>query len=71
MTIKAEIQKELKSFSPDMLEKTFQFLELIKKKSKSGKKDQIMMFGGSLASEDAQEVKLCIEKEFNSIEGEW
>jgi len=54
-----------------MLEKIFQFLELIKKKSKSRRKDQIMMFAGSLAFEDAQEVKLCIEKEFNSIEGEW
>ncbi len=74
MTLKEQILLDLRDIqNPRMLYQIVDFIALLKRNTITLKsnKAQILALVGILPDEDAKEIRMDIDKEFSTIEGEW
>lgn len=59
--------------NPAVLNQLFEYLQLLKKNTNSqrGNTAAVLRFAGSIGNAEAKEMKQIIEREFNTIEGEY
>ena len=77
MTIKQQLVLELENSSPEMVAQVFEFVQFLKKDKqkktqKKIKKEHFLAdLAGSISPEDGAELAAILEREFQTIEGEW
>lgn len=70
MNLQSQISSDLKTLSPDLMAKLYQFLSSLKKRPHSNS-HPFLKFAGTISDVEASKMKSQIDEEFNSIEGEW
>jgi len=76
MTIKQQLVLELENSSPEVVAQVFEFVQFLKKGKqrtarKKVKKHFLADLAGSISPEDGEELAAIINREFQTIEGEW
>ena len=77
MTIKQQLVLELENSSPEVVAQVFEFVQFLKKgrqkkTQKKVKKEHFLAdLAGSLSPEEGEELARIINREFQTIEGEW
>lgn len=77
MTIKQQLVLELENSSPEVVAQVFEFVQFLKKgkqkkTQKKVKKEHFLAgLAGSISPEDGEELAAIVNREFQTIEGEW
>ncbi len=76
MTLKQQLDLELKNANPEILAQVFEFVQFLKRtRTKSSytkiKSHFLTDLAGSISQQDGEELAAIVNREFQTIEGEW
>lgn len=74
MTIQKQLLLDIQKIEDSLLlNQLYQYLQLMKKITIAppANTEAVLQFAGRIGDVEAQELMLCIENEFSTIEGEW